>query len=173
MRVTYNRELVVRDFLNSLDIENYVPMKYDVVETRWSRKMELVPAVHNLIFVHSVKEVLLDLKRTRTECLSLRFMMKRPLPDEDKPSEIMTVSDRDMENFIKAVSVQNGQVVFLDYTDYIAKEGKRVKIAEGPFAGVEGKLKRIKKNKCVVVEIEGIMAVAITNLTPRSLILLD
>ena len=72
MRVTYNRELVVRDFLNSLDIENYVPMKYDVVEARYSRKMELVPAVHNIIFIRSVKEVLLDLKRTRAECVKSR-----------------------------------------------------------------------------------------------------
>ena len=46
-------------------------------------------------------------------------------------------------------------------------------VTDGFFAGVEGKLKRIKKNKHLVVEIEGVMAVAIVFLPPKSLMLLD
>ena len=44
---------------------------------------------------------------------------------------------------------------------------------EGCFAGVEGTLKRIKKNKHVVVQLEGVAAVAITYLSPSSLVLID
>ena len=37
-----------------------------------------------------------------------------------------------------------------------------MRINEGAFAGVEGVIKRIKRNKHVVVQIEGVTAVAIT-----------
>ena len=39
--------------------------------------------------------------------------------------------------------------------------GKKVKIFDGPFAGVVGIIKRIKRNKHVVVQIENIAAAAI------------
>ena len=39
--------------------------------------------------------------------------------------------------------------------------GKKVKITAGPFAGVEGTIKRIKRNKHVVVQLEDIAAAAI------------
>jgi transcription antitermination factor NusG len=52
--------------------------------------------------------------------------------------------------------------MFLDYKEFIGKEGRRVRINEGAFAGVEGVIKRIKRNKHVVVQIEGVTAVAIT-----------
>jgi len=34
-------------------------------------------------------------------------------------------------------------------------------VTDGDFAGVEGTIKRVKKNKCVVVQIENVAAVAI------------
>jgi hypothetical protein len=66
-----------------------------------------------------------------------------------------------MNNFMRVASVQDDSVIFLDYKNFIGKEGRRVRINEGTFAGVEGVIKRIKKNKHVVVHIEGITAVAV------------
>ena len=66
-----------------------------------------------------------------------------------------------MENFMRVASAESDNVIFLDYKDFIGKEGKRVRINEGTFAGVEGVIKRIKKNTHVVVQIEGVAAVAI------------
>ena len=91
----------------------------------------------------------------------MRYMMRRPVPGGDNRKEIMTVPDREMENFLRVASVQDESVIFLDYKDFIGKEGHRVRINEGTFAGVEGVIKRIKKNKHVVVQIEGIAAVAV------------
>ena len=41
------------------------------------------------------------------------------------------------------------------------KPGQRVRVVDGDFAGVEGIIKRVKKNKRVVVQIEHVAAVAI------------
>jgi transcription antitermination factor NusG len=76
---------------------------------------------------------------------------------------VMTVPDREMENFIRVTSsIDDNCVFFLDNGDYLNKLGKRVRITAGRFKDVIGVVKRIKKNRHVVVQIEGIAAVAIT-----------
>jgi transcription antitermination factor NusG len=161
IRVTYHREIKIKEQLDLFGIESFVPMRYEMVDTKKGRKRMLVPAVHNLIFVHSTQEALTHLKMTRKECEPMRYMMRRPVPGGDNRKEIITVPDREMENFLRVASVQDESVMFLDYKDFIGKEGRRVRINEGTFAGVEGVIKRIKKNKHVVIQIEGVAAVAV------------
>ena len=52
-------------------------------------------------------------------------------------------------------------------------EGRKVRILEGPFAGVEGVIVRIKKSRRVVVELPGMLAVATTYITPDALELIE
>ena len=171
MRVTYNRELTVKKELVALGIENFVPMHYELREKDGARKRVLVPAVHNLIFVRSTQDTLTELKNTRRELAPLRYIVRRML--EDDRTEIIVVPDRQMENFMRVASVETDDVMFLDCTDYICRVGKRVRIVEGPFAGVEGVIKRIKNNKHVVVQVEGLAAVGITFVPPSLLQAVD
>lgn len=161
MRVTYNRELKIKKILDDLVIENFVPMQYDLVHSKGLPKKELVPAIHNLIFVRSNKITLTDLKRRNEELEPLRFMT-RPITKGQKENEIIWVPDKQMDNFLRVASVQDNSVMFLENNDFINKIGKRVKITAGVFKDVEGEIKRIKKNKYVVVQIKGVAAVAIT-----------
>ena len=160
MRVTYHRELKMKRFLDELGIENFIPMHYEIVNMREGRKRMLVPAIHNLIFVRSTQEELTELKMTHKEFEPLRYMMSISRHGET-PKTILRVPDKEMENFMRVASTQDDSLQYLDYQDFIGKEGKRVKINEGTFAGVEGVIKRIKKNKHVVVQIEGVAAIAI------------
>ena len=167
MRVTYQRELKLKASLDALGIENFVPMHYEVVGRDDYRKRALVPAIHNLIFVRTTQKELTDLKMSRRELSPLRYIMK---PTEGKGRmEIIRVPDRQMENFIRVASVEDERVKFLEYGDFLAQPGKRVRIADGFFAGVEGVIKRIKNNKYVVVQIDGVAAVAITYVPQQSL----
>ena len=159
MRVTYNRELKVKAHLDGMDIENFLPMHYDMIETTSGRKAELVPAIHNLIFVHSTQEVITDLKIKQKELAPMRYVMKVHL---DGKREILFVPDSQMDNFMKVASVEDSSVMFLENSDYLDYIGKEVEITAGQFKGVRGIIKRIKKNKHVVVQIAGIAAVAIT-----------
>ena len=72
MRVTYQREMKVKAELDRLGIENFVPMRYKVMESQNDGDTELrrvlVPAINNLIFVRSTQERLSELKR-RNEVL--------------------------------------------------------------------------------------------------------
>lgn len=161
MRITYNREMKIKALLDEMGIENFLPMRWQMVETKnGGKKRMLLPAIHNLLFVKSSQEFLTELKTTRAEFAPLRYMMKRPLHDEEK-NEIIIVPDHQMENFMKVASVQDDRVMYLENNDFINKVGQRVKVTDGYFAGVEGVIKRINKNKRIVVQLEGVTAVAI------------
>lgn len=168
MRVTYNRELKVKAELDNCNIDNFIPMQYGIVDTRHGRKRMLVPAIHNLIFVHATQNQLTLLKRTRSRLEPLRYM--RRVRTDTQQSEIIWVPDREMENFMAVASKTDDSTFFLGYDDLIGKRGRRVKIIEGPFAGVEGTIERIQRNRRVVVRIEGVAAVAITFVPPTFLI---
>ena len=100
---------------------------------------------------------------TKRELSSLRYIMQPILDDNNNVlrRDILTVPDRQMENFIKVASVLDDRVFYMENLDFAGKPGQRVKVIEGDFAGVEGIIKRVKKNKCVVVQIEKVAAVAI------------
>ncbi len=162
MRVTYQREMKVKAELDRQGIENFVPMRYKVVESQNNGDTELrrvlVPAINNLIFVRSTQERVSELKRTNEVLEPLRYMMDHTAAREHA---IMTVADGEMENFMRVASRTDDSVMFLDNETVLGKEGKRVEIMGGAFEGVTGVIRRVKRCKRVVVEIEGVASVAI------------
>ena len=170
MRVSYQREMKVKAELDRLGLENFVPMRYKVVERQNDGDTEvrrvLVPAINNLIFVRSTQERLSELKQTNEVLEPLRYMMDRTASLEHA---IMTVADREMENFMRVASRTDDSVMFLDNETVVGKEGKRVEIMGGAFEGVTGVIRRVKRCKRVVVEIEGVASVAIAYVPARML----
>ena len=170
MRVTYQREMKVKGELDRLGIENFLPMRYKVVESQndgdAELRRELVPAINNLIFVRSTQERVSELKRSNEMLEPLRYMMDHTASSEHA---IMTVADREMENFMRVASRTDDSVMFLDDETVVGKEGKRVKIMGGAFEGVTGVIRRVKRCKRVVVEIEGVASVAIAYVPARVL----
>ena len=159
MRVTYQREMKVKAELDRLGIECFVPMTYKLIDGDMDNPhRELVPAINNLIFVHSTQERISYLKLSNETLEPLRYMIDQTA---QQPHTIMTVADRQMENFMRVTSRTDDSVLFLDEETVVGKEGKRVEIMGGAFEGVTGVVRRVKRCKRVVVELEGIASVAI------------
>ena len=157
MRVTYSRELKVKAELDRLGIETFMPMTYKMVDGDIPQR-ELVPAISNLIFVRSTQERISGLKSSNKTLEPLRYMIDQTA---QQPHTIMTVPDRQMQNFMRVASRTDDSVMFLDDESVVGKEGKRVEIIGGVFEGVTGVIRRVKRCKRVVVEIEGVASVAI------------
>ena len=168
MRVTYNREIMVKASLDKLGIENFMPVKQQFTIHGGHKKLETIPAIHNLLFVHSSREILTGLKMTEEEFSPLRYMMTRPLDKKTTP-EIITIPDRSMDNFIRVASLADDRVIYLDYNRVADKIGKRVVVTDGPFAGIEGVIMRIDNNKRVVIKLENVAAVALAFVPPAFL----
>jgi hypothetical protein len=171
MRVTYHRELRIKEQLDALGVDNFVPMHYDLSDSSDGHRKTLVPAIHNLIFVHESQQEITRLKMFNKQCTHMQYMVHRPSVASDR-SEIIVVPDVQMDNFIRVTSVMSDDLVYLKYTDFLDKVSQRVRVIDGNFTGAEGVIKRIKKDRVVVVLVKGVAAVAITHLPPSYLQLL-
>ena len=139
LRVTYQRELSTKEYLDKLDIENFVPVR--VVRRRdskgrFSRVREV--AVHNYIFVRSTREVIDDLKTFRLPIL--RYVMHQ----QNGENQIMTVPESQMRNFIAVAANIDEPVIFLSPEEVALSKGDKVRIKDGVFMGVEGTFMRVK-----------------------------
>lgn len=158
MRVTYNREMKVKECFDRIGVECFVPMTCNLENEGSMAQAKFVPAIHNLLFVHSSQNEITRLKMYDKDFESLRYMIKR----NGEKRGVITVRDEDMYNFIRVASVTDRSVFYLDCNRRLSFIGKKVRITAGRFKDVEGVVKRIKRNRHVVVQIEGVAAVAIT-----------
>jgi transcription antitermination factor NusG len=167
MLVTYGRHLKVKEYLDSEQIENFLPMTTRTVKTNGRIRHKRVPAINNLIFVRHTMAKLTDLKQQSAVAAPLRYMTRRTLAAGDAPAEIITVPDSQMENFIKVASGPENEITYLTGKELAGKANGRVTITSGPFAGVHGTIKRIHGNRRVVVELENLGGACI-NFVPKA-----
>ena len=63
MRVTYRRELDVKNLLDQQGVSSFIPMHYVIRMAKKRKVRELVPVVHNLIFIHITQTDMKELKK--------------------------------------------------------------------------------------------------------------
>ena len=74
MSVPYNRVLKVKSMLDAEGIEAFVPMRFEVRTVRGKKVRLYVPAVSNLLFVHTTDSRLRLFKQTTT---FLQYLVRR------------------------------------------------------------------------------------------------
>lgn len=162
---SYCRELKLKAYFDARQVDTYIPMKYGFVEKGDKRERVFRPAIHNLVFVRSDEEYLKSIKvATAGSDCSFRWLMN---PEKKEP---IIIPDRQMQHFIKVCDSRIEGITYFTHKDvkYFTK-GDTVRIAGGPFEGVEGYLTRIHKDRCVVVILDGLAAVATTFVHPSML----
>ena len=178
MRIRFGnaiRALGVRNELQRQGVDNYLHLTEQRVMQDGQLQYKPMPTLCNLIFVHAKKRKIKKLKRENAICSVIQFMAKTSLGPSQR-TEIIHVPDRPMQNFIKAAALSdpNNQRIPLSYSDFLDKVGQRVRILRGPFCGIEGEIKRIRRNRIVVVLLrEARLAIGITHTPPEDLQLLD
>lgn len=151
-------------------LQTFVPMEFRRVS---DTSMAFVPAISNLIFVRITLQNLRVIKANKQLYEPLRYIMRTVIDADDRrQSEVLYVADAKMDDFIRVSSIATDQVVFLNNLDFACRPSALVQITEGPFAGVKGRIKSFKKHLCVVIPIEDVAAVAITNVPKKHLIYL-
>lgn len=150
--------------------ETYAPMRFIKVSMT---KMDFAPYLLNYVFVRSTLEKLKKVKQNQEYFEPLRFVM-HPLYDEKltRHNEVLIISDKKMDDYRRVTTEENDKVIFLDNIDYACKPSQEVQVTEGPFAGVVGRIKRIKGNRGVVIPIGKEIAVAIMDVPRKHMRLL-
>ena len=161
MSAPYRRELIAKDYLDKKGIECFVPMKESLVDRHNGvKRRQLLPAIHNLIFVHTTRERIKTLKQ------GVNFLQYHTRPQGGKNIPI-TVPDGQMQQFITICTANNENITYLRPEEIDIRKGTRVRVHGGAFDGTEGYFVKIqgKRNRRVVMLIEGITAVALTEIS--------
>lgn len=165
MRVTYGRELKVQAALDN-KFKTYVPKCYKTVNRFGHRHYEIAAQVSNLIFVYASFNSIQEEKKKDTAAQYLRYIKKRD-------NDYLTIPNKQMEDFMRVSELPEEKLIPIDIKEGTKLNGQKVRIIEGELAGVEGRIMRLQGNKKVVVNIEDLMAVAISFIPPAWLTKLD
>ena len=160
VRVSYSRELALKAILDEENIESFIPMRYGIVMKGGKRVRKLVPAIHNLVFIHSTRKRIDALKDELEGKMPIRFIMNR---EYCRP---VVIPDAQMRSFILVAGSYDEAVLYIESTELNLVKGQKVRITDGVFKGVIGEFVRIRHDRRVVVNIEGVMAIATTFIPP-------
>ena len=151
MSAPYRRELKAKEFLDRKGVECFVPMKETLVERPGGTKSRrMVPAIHNMIFVHTTKERIKELKQ------GVNFLQYHTRPVAGKKQQ-----------FIAVTTAANESITYLRPEELNISKGTKVRVHGGIFDGTEGYFVKLqgKRSRRVVMLIEGITAVALTEIS--------
>lgn len=117
--------------------------------------------IRSIAFIQATETTINHIRNTQH---TLMWVYCSPLTH--KP---LTIPDREMEVFMFVVTTGEKGLMYLgdDRPEYHI--GNRVRVVKGPFTGAEGHIKRIKKDRRLIVTIQGVAAIATTFIHPDCL----
>lgn len=180
----YKKELIVERQLmahnaGDNDCDNHATerLPYFIAKCRAPRvrhgrkRLELVPAIPGIIFVHASRE---SINRFKKSCPDLQYVIWKCA----EGNHYLTVPETEMAAYIKIATHHDEDIRYLNPSlidETHLKKGVRVRIHGGVFDTVEGHLLRIKgkREKRVVVVLSGISAVSTATISPDFIEVLD
>ena len=169
-RATYGRENKAFEIISQDAIEAFLPMHYTrkVVNGKIARVKE--PLLPNIIFVHCDEKKAKDLVKSHPKLSSfLHFYYNHLKTNADGTNPPLTIDDATMQNFMKAVSVDSEHIKVVNPLHCHYKSGDLVKVTNGAFAGVVGRVARVSGQQRVIIEVDELCAIA-TAYIPTSFI---
>lgn len=162
LRATYNRTKTAYEILVNEQIEAYIPQHYVQKEINGKKKRIMEPLLPNLIFVYSTLEEIMGCIKEHPEISYLRFYRNKTkdLNTQDGKHPPLTIEYHEMMNFIRTTSIDDEHIKLVDVKQCHYKSGDLVRIVDGKFKGVTGRVARVSGQQRVVVEVEGLCLVA-------------
>ncbi len=155
-RASYGREDKAADYIAADGTHVYIAKRYTRKMINGKQKKVLEPLIPNLLFVYT-NEDKADEYVKRTPALSfLTYYYNHFAQDETGKNPPLTIPYKEMENFILATTNQSEHLKFVDESQCHYKGGETVRVIEGLFKGVEGRVARVAGQQRVVFSLSGI-----------------
>lgn len=186
LKVFYNKVFEIEAGLGEMGLETYIPVRTVQLKgeehLRAARRLatpddsrhdnqfiqagplifKRVPIVSSLLFVQAPEDRIPEIESV---ILGRGFIYRTA--DRKRAS---VIPDKQMAMFrMVCSSGAEGLEFFSDEDMTRYKQGDRVRVLEGPLKGAEGYIKRIRKDRRLLVAIEGFIAVATSFIPPQFL----
>ena len=160
LRVTYGREKKAYDYLVGKHVEAYYPTIKTVKEVDGKRKTVEESRLPNIFFARGTEEVIKSFVYDNVNLPFLRFYYRYYLLDNARQKEPLIVPDYQMESLKIICAAEEKDVLILPYNVQKFSTGQKVRIIDGEFKNVEGRVARFQKQQRVGIVIEGLLTVA-------------
>ena len=160
IRSTFGRAKTAYDLLSSEGFHAFLPVKVVEKVKNNSIVRDLKPLIPNMLFVYSDNTTIKEFIKENKGSGILSFYYNHFEKESTGTDKLLTIPTWQMDSFILTTRVRNQHTMLVDPSKLNFKSGDIVRILEGDFAGVVGKVARIKGQKRVVVVLEGVCAVA-------------
>ena len=155
-RASYGREDRASDFLAKDGTFTYIAKRSAVKFIHGKRKHVLENLIPNLLFVYTTKEKAEEYIKHTPELTYLTYYYNHFELDEQQKNPPLTIPQSEMDNFIRATSTQSEHLLFVEPEKCHYKSGDRVRVVDGAFRGVEGKVARVAGQQRVIVTLSKI-----------------
>ena len=160
LRVSYERIIKAKAFVEAKGFECYVPMRYKEVKKHDKKRIITEPLLPSFLFVHvtaeQVETLIHDNKvvtNERRALLSYYFDHTIHRQDNSYCNPPLTIQNEAMNNFIRLTSIKNPHIIPITSDNIQFKLGDNVVVTEGKFKGIHGRVARIAGQQRVVVEL--------------------
>ena len=141
-------------------IETHLPLHTIYKEVNGKRKKQRIPLLPNFLFANTTLSVLQSILKSSPDLSFITFYYDHFNKKPDGKNPPLVVPKESMDNFIKLTSIDDEHILLIDKVNGTYKQGDYVRIIDGPFKGIEGRVTKITGQKRVIVELPGICRVA-------------
>ena len=161
LRVSYGRAEKANELLKAKGIETHLPLHTIYKEVNGKRKKQRIPILPNFLFAKTTLSVLQSFLKSSPDLCFITFYYDHFNKKTDGKNPPLVVPKESMDNFIKLTSIDNEHILLIDEVNGTYKQGDYVRIIDGQFKGIEGRVTKITGQKRVIVELPGICSIAI------------
>lgn len=168
LRTSANNAAQLSEHLSAQGLRTFIPTEYRASKIGEDKVWQQVPSQPDLLFIYGSYDNIHSIIKNTT----LRFVhqsevsQQHPLTTHSSSLTVqdppITVSEEDMENFIRLIHLSIPQSYSVTDSEIHYRPGGMVRITDGPFKDVIGRVARIHTQTRVVVTIPGIISYTTT-----------
>ena len=155
-RASYGREDRASDYIVEDGTFVYIAKRYARKSVNGKQKKILESLIPNLLFVYTNEEKAEEYVKNTPALSYLTYYYNHFELDDNQKNPPLTVICKEMENFILATCNKNEHLKFVEENQCHFKGGEIVRVVDGMFKGVEGRVARVSGQQRVIVSITNV-----------------
>ncbi len=167
LKTTYCRSLKANSYLESQNVRTFCPTVTSKKERQGKKVTVTEGRLPNLLFAYGTEKALTPLVQQNPAVPYLRFYCRYSTAPDKPRRRLIIVPPDQMDSLMKICAAEDQDTLL--YTEPIHKfeKGDKVRVTEGPFAGVTGRVARFKGQQRVGLIIDDLLT-AVTAYVPTS-----
>ena len=155
-RATYGREDAASKSLVNHGVYTYVAKRHVKRRIGDKTRLMLESLIPNMVFAYTTAERSRELVRHTPELSYLEYYYNRLDRNADGFNPPLVIPEHEMANFVLATRSHNEHLLLVAPGRCHYRSGDRVRVTEGVFNGVEGRVARVAGQQRVVIQLSGI-----------------